>query len=416
MNQFPNNLAEALEWLSTYGAVSDGGVTRTLYSKPWKEAQQALKGWMEKLGLTTQYDQIGNLFGRLSSAVSEAPTILVGSHVDTVKSGGKYDGAYGIIAAILALSHLKQAYGQPNLNLEVVSLCEEEGSRFPIACTGSGIMTGVYSFQDILGVSDVDGVNFEAAMKEAGFGFNDQKYVVRKDIQGFIELHIEQGPSLEKLEKSIGIVQTIVGQKRFRMTVNGESNHAGTTLMKWRKDALQGAMLMIHDLYDLAKEYDDNLVTTVGQLFVKPNVPNVIPGKIVFTVDARHPEESVLVSFCERFSSRFLEIAEAKDLQFEMEMWHEVEPVQMDPQLNEMVRMICTEKDISYHLMNSGAGHDAQLFARLCPTTLMFVPSQGGISHSPYEYTSTADLETGLDVLIQVLHQLAYTQPKGGVL
>jgi allantoate deiminase len=416
MNQFPNNLAEAIEWLSTCGAAAEGGVTRTLYSKPWIEAQQALKGWMEKLGLTTQYDAIGNLFGRLSSADSEAPTILIGSHVDTVKSGGKYDGAYGIIAAVLALGNLKQAYGQPpNLNLEVVSLCEEEGSRFPIACSGSGIITGAYSFDDILGVSDVDGITFEVAMKEAGFGISDQKYVVRKDIKGFIELHIEQGPSLEKLEKSLGIVQTIVGQKRFRITVNGESNHAGTTLMKWRKDALQGAMLMIHDLYDLAKEYDDNLVTTVGQLFVKPNVPNVIPGEIVFTVDARHPEESVLSSFCERFSSRFLELAEAKDLQIKMELWHEVEPVQMDAKLNEIVQTICIEKDVSYHLMNSGAGHDAQLFARNCPTTLMFVPSKGGISHSPYEYTPTADLETGLDVLIQLLHQLAYSQPKGGI-
>lgn len=415
MNQFPNNLAEAIEWLSIYGAAADGGVTRTLYSKPWIEAQQALKGWMEKLGLSTQYDAIGNLFGRLASADAEAPTILVGSHVDTVKSGGKLDGAYGIIAAVIALSNLKQAYGQPKLNLEVVSLCEEEGSRFPIACSGSGIITGAYSFNDILGVSDAEGVTFEAAMKEVDFGLNHQNYLVRNDIHGFIELHIEQGPSLENLDKSIGIVQTIVGQKRFRISVTGESNHAGTTLMKWRKDALQGAMVMIHDLYDLAKEYDENLVTTVGQLFIKPNVPNVIPGTVVFTVDARHPVESVLSSFCERFSSRFLEISEAQNLQMEMEMWHEVLPVQMDSKLNEMVQAICIEQDLSYHLMNSGAGHDAQLFARICSSTLMFVPSQGGISHSPYEYTSTADLETGLDVLIQLLYQLAYSQPKGGV-
>ena len=132
----PTNLAEAIDWLSSFGAVSDGGVTRTLYSKPWKEAQQALKGWMETQGFETQYDSIGNLFGRLSSVDSEAPTILVGSHVDTVHSGGKYDGAYGILAAILALSHLKKKYGQPILNLEVVSLCEEEGSRFPSSLFG----------------------------------------------------------------------------------------------------------------------------------------------------------------------------------------------------------------------------------------------------------------------------------------
>ncbi|NHC40559.1 Zn-dependent hydrolase [Bacillus sp. MM2020_1] len=408
MKQFPNNLAEAIEWLSSFGAVSEGGVTRTLYSKPWKEAQQALREWMELLGLDTKFDSIGNLFGQLSTTNSGAPTILVGSHVDTVISGGKYDGAYGIVAAILALSHLKKEYGQPLLNLEVVSLCEEEGSRFPIACSGSGVMTGVYSFDEIKGVTDSDGLSFEAAMKEAGFGLEGKEYKVRHDIHAFIELHIEQGPSLERLGKSIGIVQTIVGQKRFRIKVTGESNHAGTTLMKWRKDPLHGAVSMIDDLYLSIKDFDENLVTTVGQLIVEPNVSNVIPSQIVFTVDARHPLESILSSFCDRFTSRFQEVAERKGLGITIEKWHEIRPVQMDPSLNDRVQKICTKSDFTYHVMNSGAGHDAQLFAQVCPTTIMFVPSQGGISHSPLEYTSTADLETGLDVLIQLLHQLAY--------
>ena len=152
-------------------------------------------------------------------------------------------------------------------------------------------MTGVYSFDEIKGVRDSDGIGFETAMKESGFGLGGENYKVRNDIHAFVELHIEQGPSLEKLGKSIGIVQTIVGQKRFQITVTGESNHAGTTLMKWRKDPLHGAVSMIDDLYESIKEYDENLVTTVGQLFVEPNVSNVIPGQIVFTVDARHPLE-----------------------------------------------------------------------------------------------------------------------------
>ena len=408
MKRFPNNLAEAFEWLSSFGAVSEGGVTRTLYSKPWQEAQQALREWMEMLELETRFDSLGNLFGRLGAVNSRARTILVGSHIDTVISGGKYDGAYGILAAILALSHLKKTYGQPMYNLEVVSLCEEEGSRFPIACSGSGIMTGAYTFDVIKGVTDSEGIRYETAMKEAGFGAEAENYKVRDDIDSFIELHIEQGPSLEKLAKSIGIVKTIVGQKRFRVTVKGESNHAGTTLMKWRKDALHGAVLMIHDLYELAKAYDENLVTTVGQLNIEPNVSNVVPGQVVFTVDARHPLESVLSTFCECFTKRFLEIATARDLQIEMELWHEVLPVKMDSNLNKRIQSICTERVVSYHVMNSGAGHDAQLFAQVCPATIMFVPSQGGISHSPLEYTSPAALETGLDVLIQLLHQLAY--------
>lgn len=408
MEQFPNNLTEAIGWLSSFGAEKDGGITRLVYSEPWIEAQQALKNWMDKLGFQTKYDSIGNLFGKLASENREAPTILVGSHVDTVKSGGKYDGAYGIIAGILALQELKQKYGQPKVNLEVVSLCEEEGSRFPLACWGSRMMTGVCSFQDIKDIKDSEGVGFEAAMSVAGFGLLKEEYSRRNDLQTFIELHIEQGPSLEKLGKAIGVVQSIVGQKRFRITVNGESNHAGTTLMKWRKDSLHGAVYMIHDLFELAKEYDDDLVTTVGQMFVEPNVSNVIPSRIFFTVDARHPSESILSSFCKRFTSRFRELTRDLGLDITIELWHEVLPVKMDAKLNKMVQTICSRSGVSFHVMNSGAGHDAQLFAPVCPTTILFVPSHGGISHSPFEFTSEKDLETGLHILIQLLHQLAY--------
>jgi allantoate deiminase len=406
MGQFPTNLAVAIDWLASFGKEPDGGITRTLYSQPWKDAQSALKGWMEEAGLLTNYDSIGNLFGRLTSPNHNAKTILIGSHVDTVKSGGRYDGAYGIIAGIMALDFLKKKYGQPAINLEVVSFCEEEGSRFPLALWGSGMMTGIYSFNDIVDIKDSEGISFETAMMAAGFG--SPEYRVRKDIQTFIELHIEQGPTLEKVEKSIGIVKAIVGQKRFRITVKGESNHVGTTSMKWRRDALHGAVNMIHDLYESVKEYDEDLVTSVGQLFLEPNVPNVIPNHVQFTVDARHPNEYVLRSFCQKFTQMFQDHAKKLDLAIQVEMWHEVLPAQMDNGLNEIIQSICTRSTISCHWMNSGAGHDAQLFARVCPTTILFVPSQGGISHSPLEYTSTKDLETGLEILIQLLHQLAY--------
>jgi allantoate deiminase len=406
MGQFPVNLEEAIEWLASFGGEPDGGISRTLYSQPWKDAQQALKGWMEDAGLDTTYDAIGNLFGRVPSSNPNAQTILIGSHVDTVKAGGKYDGAYGIIAGILALDFLKKTYGTPAINLEVVSFCEEEGSRFPLALWGSGMMTGIYSFNDISDIKDSEGISFETAMMAAGFGLSE--YRVRNDIQNFIELHIEQGPTLEKVEKSIGIVKAIVGQKRFRITVNGESNHVGTTSMIWRRDALHGAVNMIHDLYESVKNYDEDLVTSVGQLFVEPNVPNVIPNQVRFTVDARHPNESILSSFCQQFTEMFKTHAKKSDLDIKVEMWHEVQPAQMDRTLNEIVQSICTRSTFPFHWMNSGAGHDAQLFARICPTTIIFVPSQGGISHSPIEFTSSKDLETGLEVLIHLLHQLAY--------
>lgn len=407
MSGFPNNLSEAILWLSSFGASTDGGVTRTLYSRSWKEAQEALNGWMNNCGLETNYDSIGNLFGRLPGIDSAAPSILVGSHVDTVVSGGKYDGAYGIVAAVIALDFLKREHGQPKVNLEVVSLCEEEGSRFPICCSGSGMITGVYSSKDLSGIIDFDGISMLDAMEDVGFGLSKHDNIKRK-IHRFIELHIEQGPSLEKLNKKIGIVQTIVGQKRFRISVKGESNHAGTTLMKWRRDPMQGAVEMIYSLQKMVEACDDHLVATVGQIFVEPNTPNVIPSQIVFTVDVRHPLETALNDFCENFTSRFQEIAKDKDLDLVIEKWHEVPPVPMDRELNDLVEDICKCNEVTYYRMNSGAGHDAQLFAQICPSTILFVPSQGGISHSPQEYTSPGDLETGLKVLIQLLKKLAY--------
>ncbi|WP_174733448.1 M20 family metallo-hydrolase [Mesobacillus harenae] len=407
MEQFPDNLKEAIEWLASFGAVPEGGVTRTLYSKAWQDAQQALKEWMESVGLQTSYDTIGNLFGRLAADDPFAPTILVGSHVDTVKSGGKYDGAYGILAAIFAIEKLSQKYGKPAVNLEAVSLCEEEGSRFPIACWGSGMMTKIYSMQDIQSLQDSAGIRFGEAMKGAGFE-PDHPYPIRRDIQTFIELHIEQGPTLENYQKSIGIVQAIVGQKRFHVTVTGESNHAGTTLMKWRKDPIHGVSTMITKLFEFTKEYDEDLVATVGEIHAKPNVSNVIPGEIIFTVDARHPSESVLHAFCECFSREFIEIAKDKGLEISIQKWHEVKPVQMNGMLNRLVQKICTANELAFHKMNSGAGHDAQFFAKVYPTTLLFVPSRAGISHSPLEFTEETDLENGLNVLVDLLYQLAY--------
>ncbi|WP_409304153.1 Zn-dependent hydrolase [Peribacillus sp. SCS-155] len=408
MNPYPQHLEEAIEWLSKFGKEKDDGVTRLVFSRAWNEAQHALKDWMETLGLLVSFDSVGNLFGRLPAREEDAPTILVGSHVDTVRSGGKYDGAYGILAALLAVAALKKEYGAPKLNLEVVSLCEEEGSRFPLACLGSGLMTGLYESRDLKGLTDSEGMKLEDAMKMSGFSLPGGEYTVRTDIDAFIEIHIEQGPALEKLRKQIGIVQAIVGQKRYQVTVTGEYNHAGTASMHWRKDALMGAAEMICALYESMGNREDQLVATVGQLFVKPNIPNVIPGRVVFSVDARHPSEETLESFCRQFSRQFLEISADRGLGTEIKMCHEVHPVQMNQALIETVQDICVKREISYQLMNSGAGHDSQLFAKVYPTALLFVPSQGGISHSPLEYTPVKDLETGLDVLKECLHQLAY--------
>lgn len=401
-------IEEMVEWLASYGRSKKNGVTRTLYTENWQSAQLALEKRMEEFGLQAYYDDVGNLFGRLSAIDENATTILTGSHIDTVIDGGKYDGAYGVIAGIIALQFLKEHYGLPKKNIEVVSLCEEEGSRFPMTYWGSGSMTGVKSMEDVQGLSDAQGIPFIEAMQEAGFGKGNYRNPKRNDLDCFIELHIEQGEVLEREQKSIGIVSHIVGQRRYNVTVIGESNHAGTTPMAWRKDAMYTAAELIQYLIQKAKETSPDLVATVGQIFTEPNLSNVIPGKTTFSIDIRHSEEHVLDEFCHDVFAQFVSISNKHQTQVTIHNWMNEKPVKMSESLNEISESILTKEQISFKKMTSGAGHDSQIFGSFCPTSLLFVPSHKGISHSPNEFTRTEDLEKGIQLLIKILYTLAY--------
>ncbi|UOQ50538.1 allantoate deiminase [Gracilibacillus caseinilyticus] len=400
---------EALvHWISSFGMSETGGTNRLLYSQAWKDAQNALKELMETNGLITSFDSIGNLFGKLKGTSDNQNVILTGSHIDTVIEGGKYDGAYGIVASFLATQILYQKYGLPKKTIEVVSLCEEEGSRFPLTFWGSGSITGKYSLTDAQQIADANGVLFTTAMKNAGFDPLTYQSPHRTDIDAFIEMHIEQGIVLEQSKQSLGIVDHIVGQRRFTVQITGESNHAGTTPMPFRKDALCLASRYIHYLTETAKRVDPDLVVTVGKLQVKPNVPNVIAGEAEFSLDVRHYNDSVLDQFCTEFRSYFLSSAEELGMYISMEPWMEVKPVSMDPKLTLLSKKTAIANNISYRSLASGAGHDAQVFGEYCPTALLFVPSDKGISHSPKECTKKEDLENGVRILVDYLYELAY--------
>jgi allantoate deiminase len=401
-------IEEMVEWLASFGKSKNNGVTRKLYSYEWQYAQQALKKRIKKVGLQAYYDDVGNLFGRLPGTEENALTILTGSHIDTVVDGGKYDGAYGIIAGFLALRYLYEHHGLPKKNIEVVSLCEEEGSRFPMTYWGSGSITGVKSMDDVQGLVDLQNVSFLKAMHEAGFGQGKHRHPFRTDLECFLELHIEQGEILEREEKAIGFVSHIVGQRRYEITVVGESNHAGTTPMAWRKDAMYVASELIRLLIQRAKETTPDLVATVGQLQLEPNISNVIPGKAIFTIDIRHCEEEVIDEFSKAVFKEFQLIADKHETDVSIRNWMNEKPIKMCEKLMELSEMILTRDKVPFKKMVSGAGHDAQMFASFCPTSLLFVPSHKGISHSPYEFTKTEDLEKGIQLLIKVLYELAY--------
>lgn len=297
-------IVDFIEWLSSFGKNENGGITRLLYTDEWKKTQDGLKDLIEEKGFHAYYDEVGNLFARLNGSTYTNETILTGSHIDTVINGGKYDGQFGIIGGIIAMEYLRDTYGPPVRNIEVVSIAEEEGSRFPFAFWGSKNIIGAVKKEMVEDLKDLNGLGFVEEMYRAGFGFKDESYEGRDDIKAFIELHVEQGGVLEIEKKPIGIVEHIVGQRRFTIEVKGQSNHAGTTPMCYRRDALYGTSKMIQAIMDKAIEYGEPLVATVGSLEVEPNTVNVVPGQVIFSLDIRHIcrnilKKSLLTKLCQ---------------------------------------------------------------------------------------------------------------------
>jgi len=385
------------------------GVTRLLYDEAWLDAQRHLEARLAGLGLETRWDRTGSLYGRLPGR-DGGRTILTGSHVDTVRRGGRYDGAYGIAAGIAALDALNRLYGPPRRTLEVVSLCEEEGSRFPLSYWGSGNLTGRYGPADAGRYRDADGATLEEAMHGAGFGGESLPDPRRHDLDAFVELHIEQGVVLERTGDDVGIVEAIVGQRRYAMTLAGEANHAGTTPMGLRRDALAGAAEMLLAAEKAAREHGDPLVATCGRIEVQPGTVNVVPGEAAFTLDVRYDDAAGLDAFCSGLLRTFGAIADRRGLKLESTLWMDAAPAPMHPGLAAMLEASAAGLGLCSRRMASGAGHDAQLLQGICPTAMLFVPSRGGISHSPLEYTEPEDLKRGLAVLMDVLYELAYEE------
>ncbi|MCO7175031.1 allantoate deiminase [Sporolactobacillus kofuensis] len=411
MNQvepLTEEIGKLINWLASFGSTKNGGVTRLLYSAPWLEAQTAIKKKMEERGLSARFDDVGNVFGRLEGTEERDRVILAGSHIDTVVDGGKYDGAFGVLAAIIAVSRLKQHYGAPKKTIETVSLCEEEGSRFHLAFWGSGSITGRYQLSDARKVTDTEHLTLEDAMHQAGFGTGVFPPAKREDIACFLETHIEQGQILEDEKLAWAAVSHIVGMKRMTIQLTGASNHAGTTPMNSRRDALYAASQMISSVIGDGKSQNNGLVATVGQISVQPNVGNVVPGTCTFSLDIRHHEYDVLNAFYSKQLEKFRLIAQRGQIDLNIETWLDDPPVKMDPMMTQRHLKLAREAGIPSKKMVSGAGHDSQIFGVYCPTAMMFVPSHNGVSHSPKEFTRTEDLEIGVQMLMKILYQLAY--------
>lgn len=401
-------LTSYMDRLSAIGADDKGGVTRLLYTAEWKKAQEAVKDIMVGSGFTTYYDAVGNMYGRIKGGTYADETVMIGSHIDTVKYGGKYDGQFGIVTGIIAAEYLYRTEGQPKRSIEVVSVAEEEGSRFPYTFWGVKNLLGLAKAEDVSHIVDSEGIKFVDAMNQAGFDFMPDDFQKRSDIKNFIEIHIEQGGVLEREKKPIGVVTAIVGQRRFNVEVTGQANHAGTTPMGYRKDAVYVTSKMISSILDQAKAYGDPLVTTVGKMEVFPNVVNVVPGKVKFTIDIRHTDQNILTEFSETVRHTLADVASENEVELSLDMYMNEKPVPMDVNMVNMIQDTCSENGLNFKVMHSGAGHDAQLMAQHVPTAMFFVPSVKGISHSPAEFTALEDLVVGVEAVIDILKKLAY--------
>lgn len=402
-----STLQHFIEVLGAIGQQPEGGIVRPVYSPAWVKAREQLATFMRAAGLDVHEDAIGNLFGRLHGS-DESHIILTGSHFDTVPLGGKFDGALGILAGIAALQALREHRGTPRRSIEVVALCEEEGSRFSAHCWGTKGMLGRIDPVEFDQVRDAQGITIAEAMRAVGLAPEQYRDAIRTDLTAFFELHIEQGRILFEEGIDLGIVTAITGLEHFRITVKGRADHAGTTPMDLRRDALQGAIHMAAEATHLVEQEGRPVVVTMGKWSVKPGAVNVVPGEVSFSVDLRHPTEETLQRLSAAIQAQCEAIAQERHLSISIETAGRSLPRKMDPGLQAELIEAAEACGATWKWMPSGAGHDSQIMARHLPTAMLFVPSVEGRSHSSAEYTTPEDAARGASVLATALSLLAY--------
>ena len=396
-----------IDELRQIGRHPEGGLYRALYTDSWAEAMALVERWLREAGLEVRSDAVGNRFGRLPGTASER-VVLSGSHVDTVKQGGKYDGALGIHAALAAVKALRRAYGPPKKTLEVLVICEEEGSRFPNNFWGARAICGRLQPDEAERVRDPDGVTLAEAMRRRGLDPARVAEAERGDLDAFLELHIEQGRVLESEGYPLGVVDTITGLRHLRVTVSGRQDHAGATPMDLRIDPLPGAAEMIHRLTDFAAGLGRPAVATVGSIAASPGAVNVVPARVTFTVDARSSRPEQLRVLLDGIDQILDAVAAARGLDLRVELLNDHQPVPLDPGLRRLLETTAADLGRPTLRMPSGAGHDSQIFAPKVPTAMLFVPSRDGKSHRPDEFTPIEQIVPGVQVLAAALHRLAY--------
>jgi allantoate deiminase len=393
-----SSLAADLDAAAAIGVDERGGISRFAWTPELAQANAWLAARLDELGLEVELDPAGNVLGRWQAG--EGKAVLVGSHLDTVPCGGRYDGALGVLAALDAVRRLRADGFEPTRPIWVVSFNDEEGSRLQTGMLGSRAFCGDCDLDDWgrRGVAE--------AMAAAGFDFARLAEARRIDeIGAYLELHIEQGPVLEQAGVDLGVVTAITGMLGFRVRFLGEANHAGTTPMEVRRDALAGAARAVLALRDEARSRDE-MTANVGFISVEPGGFNVVPGAAELTIDVRSPSADGFARLDPFVRETLEEIAAEEALGLELSETHRKQPVALDPELQDLLDRAAREEGATTLRLPSGAGHDAMVLAHHVPAAMLFVPSRGGLSHTPDEFSSPEHCELGARVLARAVRRL----------
>jgi N-carbamoyl-L-amino-acid hydrolase len=391
--------------LARIGATPKGGVKRLTLTEEDRGARDLFARWARETGLAVEVDAIGNIFARRAGADAALPPVAMGSHLDSQPSGGKFDGAYGVMAGLEVLRTLNEARVATRAPLEVVSWTNEEGSRYTPVMMGSGVFANVFTLEHARVQKDIEGVTVGDALQAIGYAGGARPH----RLGAYFEAHIEQGPVLENEMKTIGVVQGALGQRWYDVTVTGQDAHAGPTPMDLRRDALIGASRFVLEVNRIARSFPDYARGTVGFMQVKPNSRNVIPGEVRTSVDFRNARASTLDAMCAELERAARAIEAECRVQIELRETVYFKPCEFDAGLVASVREAALALGYSHRDIVSGAGHDAVYIARVAPTAMIFVPCEGGISHNEIESATPADLAAGCNVLLHAALKKAGT-------
>lgn len=394
--------------IAQIGVLDNGGVTRLALSREDHEARNYLIEKMRLARLQVNIDPVGNIHGRRNGSNPQLPPVIIGSHMDTVPHGGHYDGVLGVLAGLEVVRTLNDSDVTTLHPIEVINFCAEESSRFGMATIGSKALTGKLSLDQLGKLHDNNDEKLLDILRNSGCPVEElpDAILTGEDVHAYLELHIEQGPTLENKQLDIGIVIAIAAPSRFRVQVIGRSDHSGNTPMDMRRDALAGAAEMVLAVERLAIAADNDLVGTVGVLSVEHGAMNVVPGEVNLSIDIRDTNMDTKSRLVAQLKKQLQQIADNRKLAIEITTICDEMPVTLDDKLSQLLCAQAEKLDMSCQYMPSGAGHDAMHFASLAPTGLIFIPSIDGISHNIAEKSSLDDINNGITLLLQAVLNL----------